>query len=113
MNYRNMLKPGGIDKSTKCCDLTVYLVTGIRITGTYHIATTTSSAIRPSDALRSSTDGFIVLTDATIHEAGQSRQQPSILIRMDAVSHIDLPQKGWTSREAIAHPPPALAGAAR
>ena len=96
-----MLRPGGIDKATKCCGLTVYLLTGVRIEGTYHIATSTSSAIRPSDALRDSKDGFIVLTNAKVHESGSSREQGSILIRVEAISHVDLPAKGWTAREGV------------
>jgi len=94
-----MLRPGGIDKATKCCDLTVYLLTGVRIVGTYHIATSTSFAVRPSDALRDSKDGFIVLTHATVHENGTTREQGSIMIRVEAISHVDLPAKGWTARE--------------
>jgi len=89
----------------------VYLVTGIRIVGTYHVPTSTSSAIRPSDALRDSKDGFIVLTDAAVFEGGSSRQQGSVMVRMDAISHIDLPARGWTSREGAGQAP-ALAGRA-
>jgi len=107
-----MLRPGGIDKTTKCCELTVYLVTGIRIVGTYHIANTTSSAIRPSDALRDSKDGFIVLTDAAVEENGSTRQQSSLMIRMEAISHIDLPTKGWTSREGATPAPSAILASA-
>lgn len=97
-----MLRPGGIDKATKCCGLTVYLLTGVRIEGIYHIATSTGSAIRPSDALRDSKDGFIVLTNATVHESGSTREQASILIRVEAISHVDLPAKGWFAREGAA-----------
>jgi len=97
-----MLKQGGIDKSTKCCELTVYLTTGVRIVGTFHISNTTSSAIRPSDALRDSKDGFLVLTDAKVHEAGAIREQAAILIRMDSITHVDLPAKGWGAREGTA-----------
>lgn len=104
MFIRGMLKPGGMDKSTKCCELTVYLTTGVRIVGTYHISTTTSSAIRPSDALRDNKDGFLILTNATVHDAGAAREQSAILIRMEAITHLDLPSKGWSARES-ANPP--------
>ena len=103
-----MLKQGGIDKTTKCCELTVYLLTGVRIVGIYHIATSTSSAIRPSDALRSSQDGFIVLTDAVVHENGATREQGSLMIRVDAISHVDLPAKGWAAREGTPRIVPAM-----
>lgn len=95
-----MIKPQGIDKSTKCCELTVHLVTGVRIVGTFHVAVTTGSAIRPSDAIRDCKDGFLILTNATIHEAAGPREQGTIMVRTDAVSHIDLPAKGWSAREA-------------
>lgn len=107
-----MLRPGGIDKTTKCCGLTVYLLTGVRIEGIYHIATSTSSAVRPSDALRDSKEGFIVLTNATVYENGSTREQGSILIRVEAISHVDLPAKGWTARDGAPPgitPAPAMA----
>ena len=89
----------GIERQTKCCGLTVHLVTGIRIEGTFHIGIDTSSAIRPSDAIRTCKDGFLILTNVTIHEPTGPREQGSIMIRTDAVSHIDLPARGWAARE--------------
>jgi len=96
-----MLQTQGIDKSTKCCELTIHLVTGVRVVGTFHVSMTTSSAIRPADAIRDCKDGFLILTNATIHEPTGPREQGSIMIRTDAVSHIDLPAKGWSAREPL------------
>lgn len=90
----------GVNQLTKCCELTVHLVTGVRIVGTFHVSTTTSSAIRPSDAVREFKDGFIILTNATVHEATGPREQGSIMVRSAAISHIDLPDKGWAARES-------------
>ena len=95
-----MLKTQGIDKSTKCCELTIHLVTGVRIEGTFHVPVTTGSSIRPSDALRDYKDGFLILTNATVHEATGPRQNGAIMVRADAISHIDLPAKSWAAREA-------------
>jgi len=95
-----MLKQQGIDKSTKCCELTIHLVTGLRIAGTLHVAVNTSSAIRPSDIIRDCKEGFLILTNATVYEATGMRKQGSIMVRCDAISHIDLPDKGWSAREA-------------
>lgn len=89
----------GIERQTKCCELTVHLVTGVRIVGTFHVAVDTSSAIRPSDAIRDSKGGFLILTNATIHEPTGPREQGSIMVRVEAISYIDLPAKGWSARE--------------
>ena len=87
-----------MDKSTKYCEITVHLKTGVRIAGMLHVPLRTSSAIRPSDAIRES-DGFMLLSNATVWETGQSRLQAALLVRLDAISHIDLPEKGWVARE--------------
>jgi len=94
-----MLKQQGIDKSTKCCDLTIHMVTGVRILGTFHVPVTTGSAIRPSDIIRDCKDGFLILTNATVYEATEMRKQASVIVRCNAISHIDLPDKGWSARE--------------
>jgi hypothetical protein len=95
-----MLKTPGIDQSTKCCELTVHLVTGIRIVGTFHIVADTSAVVRPSDAIRNCKDGFLILTNATIHEPTGPREQGTIMDRANAVSHIDLPATNWAAVEA-------------
>jgi hypothetical protein len=96
-----MSRPIGIERPTKYCELTVHLVTGIRIEGMFHIVAETSSAVRPSDAIRDCKGGFLILTNATIHEPTGPRKQDSIMVRADAVSHIDLPAKGWTAKEPV------------
>ncbi len=94
-------KRTGLEKQTKCCELTIHLMTGIQIEGIFHIVAETSSAIRPSDAVRDCKDGFIILTNAKIHEPTGSREQGSILVRANAISHIDLPAKGWAMRDPL------------
>lgn len=87
-----------MEKSTKVCDLTIYLKMGIRISGTFHIPLGTSSAIRPSDAIAKMDTGFLTLSDAVVEDEDGRREHPAMLIRMDAISHIDLPTKGWVNR---------------
>lgn len=87
-----------MEKSTKVCDLTIYLKMGIRITGTFHIPLGTSSAIRPSDAIAKMETGFLTLSDAVVEIEDERREHPAMLIRLDAISHIDLPTKGWVNR---------------
>ena len=94
-----MLKSVGIDRLTKCCALTVHLVTGVRIEGTFHLPVDTSSAVRPSDAIRNCRDGFLILTNATVHGTTGTREQGSMMVRTDTISHIDLPANGWTTKE--------------
>lgn len=94
-----MIKAQGIEKSTKCCELTVHLMTGVRVVGTFHVSMTTSSAVRPSDAIRDYKDSFLTLTNATLHEPTGPREQGSVMIRAEAISFIELPAKGWSARE--------------
>ncbi len=87
-----------MEKSTKVCDLTIYLKMGIRISGTFHIPLGTSSAIRPSDAIAKMDTGFLTLSSAVVEDEDGRREHPAMLIRLDAISHIDLPTKGWVNR---------------
>ncbi|MBI4718640.1 MAG: hypothetical protein HY763_12595 [Planctomycetes bacterium] len=87
-----------IDRSTKICELTVHLITGVRISGTFHVPISTGSAIRPSDAVLDCKGGFILLSDATVNDADGTRNHPAIMIRLDSVAHIELPPKGWSNR---------------
>ena len=93
-----MQKPQGIERQTKCCELTVHLVTGTRINRTFDVIADTSTAIRPSDAIRNCKDGFLDFTNTTIHEPTGPRELGSIMVRTEAVTHIDLPTTGWSAR---------------
>jgi len=75
-------------------------MTGVWIEGTFHVPDDTSSAVRPTDAIRSCNDGFLILTNATVHEATGTREQGSMMVRMDAIAHIDLPARSWAARES-------------
>lgn len=88
----------GSERLTKSCELTVHLVTGVRIEGMFHLPADTSSAVRPSDAIRNCKDGYLLLTNAIVHEPTGPRKQGAIMVCADAVSHIDLPAKGWSEK---------------
>ncbi len=90
-----MISMPGASKSTKGCELTVQLITGVRIVGTFNVSVITSSAIRPSDAIREHQNGFFTLTNATIHEPTGPRQVSSVMVRAESIAHIELPSKGW------------------
>ncbi len=87
-----------MDKSTKFCELNVFLKNGQRATGLFHVPVRTSSAIRPSDALQEKKNDLLLLTDVTLFENNTPRQIPAILMPYDSVSYIELPA-GWSTRE--------------
>jgi len=87
-----------MDKATKCCRLTIFLKSGSSISGEFHTSLGTTSSVRPSDALRECKGGFLVLSKTTIHEDNETRQQQAIMVRLDAISYIELPETGWRAR---------------
>ena len=89
-----------VEKDTKVCLLKILLVNNTSIEGSYHVSARTSSAIRPSDALRDSKDGFVILTNVTIRENGETRQLPSVMVLSDSIAYIELPSAGWATRPA-------------
>lgn len=90
-----------VDKATKCCELKVYLKSGHRMTGLFHVSARTSSAIRPSDAILEKNNGLLLMSDVTIHENNVSRQVSAVMVPLDAISHIELPT-GWSARAGSA-----------
>lgn len=94
-----------IDKQTKYCELSVYLKSGVRIKGLFHIPVRTSSTVRPADAIRECQGGFLILSNAVVVENGDERHQEAIMTRIDAVSHIELPSAGWQARTDDANAP--------
>ena len=89
-----------VDKSTKCCQLSVQLKSGVRVVGLLHVPSGTTSTIRPSDAIAERASEFLLLSDVTLSEHNVPRQHPAIMIPYDAISHIELPPSGWVSRKA-------------
>jgi len=87
-----------MDKSTKYCELNVFLKNGQRVTGLFHVPMRTSSAIRPSDALQEKKDSLLLLTDVTLYENNTPRKIPAIVMPYDSIAYIELPS-GWSARE--------------
>ncbi len=90
---------GQMRNPTKCCELTVILNSGARVTGTFHVSVGTDPNVRPADAIRRSDTDFLLLSDVTIGETEQPRQQQAILVQRDAIAYIELPTEGWTIRD--------------
>ena len=86
-----------VDKTTKCCELKVYLKNGHRMTGLFHVSPRTSSAIRPSDALTERTNGLLLLSDVMIYENNVPRSVGAVMVPFDAIAYLELPT-GWSAR---------------
>ena len=89
MTNTRMIKP------TKFCDLEIHTKSGFRITGKFVVPANTSTSVRPSDALRDDTKGFILINEVTIYGNGKTEQRDAVLVRWDAVEWIDLPPNQW------------------
>jgi len=85
------------EKTTKYCELSVTLLNGASVTGRFHVESRTTSTIRPSDAVRESKNGFLLLTDATYTSSGEPRDINALMIPLPAVAFIELPSTRWVS----------------
>jgi hypothetical protein len=83
-------------KRTKSCAVTVHLKGGQCLRGRYHVDKSTSSSVRPSDALRESTSPYLLLTDAVAQAGPELSAGAVIVVRADAVSFIELPEESWS-----------------
>ena len=85
---------------TKCCELSIVLNSGTRITGSFLVPLGTDSSIRPADAIRNNRGEFLLLCDVTVLENGASHSQGAILLRKDAIAYVELPgPSSWAKRE--------------
>ncbi len=82
-------------KATKTCILNVHLTTGAAVTGRYHVDASTSSAVRPSDALRQESSGWFLLTDVRDARDPECEPTPVVLISRAAVAMIELTPNNW------------------
>lgn len=84
-------------KSTKVCSLEVHMLSGTRIAGKFCVEASTSSTIRPSDAIRDSTGEYLLLVEATVHSGGEPYARSALLVRKSGIAHIEL-SEGWVHR---------------
>ena len=87
---------GTIRKTTKRAELTVHLISGERMRGHFHIPAGTSQTVRPSDAVRETRDGFMLLTDVEVIHNDETSTRDAVLVRIDAVAYMDLPDDWGT-----------------
>lgn len=84
-------------KDTKFCELTIRLKSGELISGRLHVLIGTSSAIRPSDAIRDMPTDFILLSRAVIRFGTDSMHKETLLISKSAISYIELSTANWAT----------------
>jgi len=89
-----------VDNATKYCELDIYLKSDVRIMGKFHVDLHTSSRVRPSDAIREHEGGFLVLSDVMIHDGVDPHHRETVMVRLDAMSYIELRPGGWTAADA-------------
>lgn len=82
-------------RKTKFCDLSVVMLSGTRLSGRFHVHDGTSSAIRPSDAIRDLKEHYLILTHATMRDGSATHDVGTVMIRADGIAHIELPHRGW------------------
>lgn len=85
-------------KATKKCELRVHLTTGTCVRGRFHIDASTSSAIRPSDAMREDKTGWLLLTDVIDETEGDedgSDRAPVLMLNRTAVAMIEILSNNW------------------
>lgn len=90
-DFESQAGPVLMHKATKHCTLTIHLKAGRSLTGEFHVPASTSSTIRPSDAINDGVRTFIVLSDATLNEGDQPRSIGSVMVPTDAIAFIELP----------------------
>ncbi len=84
-----------IHQSTKSCKIRVCMSTGNCVEGCFHTPASSSDATRPFDAIRDFKGGYLLLSDATVTEHGKSKQLDTVMVRVDNISHVELPDAGW------------------
>ncbi len=85
-----------MNAATKYSRLTVHLKSGAGVSGRFHVAKATIEAVRPSDAIGECRGGFILLSDVTVTEDGESSKHSSIMVSIGDISYIDLPENWET-----------------
>lgn len=84
-------------RDTKFCEVSMQLVNGARVRGRFHIDAVTSSAIRPSDALRDLRTDFLLLSHAT-RDGDPEAHRCTMMVRTSAIALIELPERNWSIR---------------
>lgn len=82
-------------KPTKACQVEIVLKSGTRLTGMFPVPANTSTCVRPTDAIRSVDDQYLLLCQVTVQDRGDVYERPTLLVRGDAIAHIELVTSNW------------------
>lgn len=85
-------------KTTKKCEVRVHLTTGSCVRGRFHVDASTSSAIRPSDALREDRSGWLLLTDVCDESVNGDEpldRAPVLMLNRAAIAIIEILPNNW------------------
>lgn len=91
-------KPRSTPVKTKCCRLSIRLKSGAYLSGDFHIPSEAPAEIRPADAIRVVQGDFLLLTDVTVRENSDKREQQAMLVQRSAIAYIELPSQEWAAR---------------
>ncbi len=83
---------------TKCCRLSIRLKSGAHLSGDFHIPSEAPADIRPADAIRVIQGDFLLLTDVSVRENTETREQQAMLVQRSAIAYIELPSQEWAAR---------------
>ncbi len=86
-----------INKRTKMCPLDIFLKTGVRLSGSFPVPGDTSTSVRPTDAIRQAEGNYLLLCEVTVHDGDQTYEKETILVRGDAISHIEFSATQWVA----------------
>jgi len=84
-----------MQRKTKHCLVEIQLLTGTRVRGKYHVEASSSSSIRPSDAIRTADPAYILLSDVDVCENGADTHREAILVRSSSIAHLEFLGSGW------------------
>ena len=83
-------------QQTKSTRLIIRLMSGLQLSGRFHMAKETIAAVRPSDAIGECRGGFILLSDVDVSGTGESSTHSSIMVQIGDISYIKLPESWKT-----------------
>lgn len=88
-----------MQKRTKYCEVELSMINGLQLSGRFHIDQSSSSAIRPSDAIRFLDTEFFVLTNVTIENTDGKHNRDTVMVRASSIAHIEFKDSTWKTEE--------------
>ncbi len=90
-----------VHQNTKSCKLRICLTSGSCLQGLFHTPAGSSDATRPFDAIRDFKGGYLLLSDVEVTDQGKKTNHKTVMVRMNNISHIELPDAGWETDTSL------------